>query len=803
MPIARGRCVSFGVDSLPPLYKSLVQQQFGDVRDVSAASVQEKLKVLQSTPDHAADVLALRGLLRELLNPTPRVSAADTAAVQLRSDDPVVNPRQAEIRGKIDAFRAQLDKQVVGQPLFKAALERTLEASLSRRVQNPKPMALVLGGPSGVGKTSGAEALARILNDDPNAVPIVFDCTEISSAADLNRWKGSAQGFVGYGEGKEPVTPETLAKAGETPVILVDELSRAGAALDEKARKALQHEIYNYFANYVDKGEYRLNNKVVDELKGGVIIFTTNAGYDDPALDTMSVEQRREHYTRSAMREMPTQMVGRVGESNVIGMDELGQADIATIAAAKLDRSFEKLIEATRQQEGYEFGFDGMTDRLRDFLGEAVSSRKYGTRTLMRVLDDLIQPRLDTYPFLEDGQYVLDLDPAVSGLELGKLAAKFKAGQDVPSGTTSSSFPLVIRNLNARPIFQDYAGTVPHSEDGVLNVLATGSVGGRSWVVADKGDFSPIEMSFLKPGGKVNGVQVPDTYTPVALPQQLAEANYALEGIDLDENRALFIATTLPEQGDEPVMTAYLYDASARGSPWKKVSEPPLALAGAAYGAVEGKVYVFGGREVSKTGGAWSPAPELELNNGTPMQPVAMSFDPATDTWSFLDGGQLQGFVPRANMGKATHDGKLFLVGGEELAAGMPGMLPFTASSTAVQAFDPKTGSIETFSPLKTGVVSPMVLSSGRFLDVLGGKVVALDKSTGNLQVQPQLALQTLDTSRQDAKVKVRQDQAMPESAIAGDVRAIPAVAGSVVGPFFEAGELTPHFYRYSVPPEA
>lgn len=792
-----------GIDSLPPLYRDLVQQHFGEVKQVDVGAIRQKLDTLTKDGGKPADVLALRGLLTELLNPSPVSSATATASVQQASADPVVNTAQAEIREKVSKFREQMDREVIGQPLFKAAMERTLEARLGRRVQSPKPIAMVLGGPSGIGKTSGAAGLARTLNESPDVVPITFDCTEINSSADLNRWKGSAQGFVGYGEGKEPVTPESIAKAGKIPVLLVDEISRAGAGLDKAAQKALQHEIYNYFANYVDTGDYRLNNKTVEELKGGVVIFTTNAGYDDPALDNMTVEQRREHYTKSALSEMPTQMVGRIGESNVIGMDELSGSDIAQIADAKLKKTFGSLVKSIKASEGFEFSFGEMTDPLKEFLGEAAATRKYGTRTLMRVLDDLIQPKLDTHDYVEDGQYVLDLDPNFSELDRTKLIARFNAKEDIPSGVTSSNFPVVIRNLNARPVFSAYTGTVPHSDQGLLNVLGAGTVGNKSYVVLDKGDFSPIEMHQVKPGGTVNGATVPDSFVPVQLPKELAETNYALQSADIDGEKALFLGTSIPETGDEAETNAFIYNANDPAKPFTKISPPPIALSGASMAAVDGKVYIFGGRDLVKVGDEWSPAPEIELNNGVPMQPVAMEYTPETDTWRILDAEESAGFTPRANMATVAHDGKLFLIGGEELSRGKPGTLPFTTSSAAVQAYNPATRKVEEYAPLKAPVVGATALSRGDTIEVMGGKVVALNRHSGELEVQPQLAIQSLNTASTDSRFKVRRDEAVPESAIAGDVRAIPAVAGHVVGPFFASGDLSPTFYRYSVPPEA
>jgi ATP-dependent Clp protease ATP-binding subunit ClpA len=228
------------IDTLSPVYQQAAKDLLGpDIKQVTVETVSKKLKVLEGS-DSASEILALKQLLQELVNPTPNVNPAGSAKTQGESEDPVVNPRRAEIQKKIDVFRSRLDKKVVGQPLFKDALARLLEKRLSERFKSPKPLALVLAGPSGVGKTSGAEELARILNDNPNAVVIRFNCEEIGTSYDLARWKGSAPGLVGYGADKMPVTAAKLAQAGENVVILVDEVSRAGRGLDPKAKLELQ-----------------------------------------------------------------------------------------------------------------------------------------------------------------------------------------------------------------------------------------------------------------------------------------------------------------------------------------------------------------------------------------------------------------------------------------------------------------------------------------------------------------------------------------------------------------------------------
>jgi hypothetical protein len=439
---------------------------------------------------------------------------------------------------------------------------------------------------------------------------------------------------------------------------------------------------------------------------------------------------------------------------------------------------------------------------LKQFLGDACVSPDGGTRPLLDVLHDLIEPKVDQHEYAEDGHYVLELDPKLQELERNKLVTRFQAKQGIPDGVTQDNFPVTIRNVKARPIFSEYNGQVPYSPDGLLNLLGQGMVGRQSYAVLDKGDDSPVEMHFIKPGGQLNGKTVPDAYLNVKLRPELADTNYELQTTDIDVNRSYFLGTSLPDKGDEAEMSAFIYHAGAKSKGWVTAKPPPIALSGASMAAIDGKVYVFGGRDIAKVGDAWSPAPDIELNNGVPSQPLALEYDPDIDEWRVLDVEETAGFTPRANMATVVHDGKLFFIGGEEIEPGTD-TLPHTKGSTVVEAYNPKTRKMETYPPLKAPVVGAIALSRGDTLEVLGGKVVELDRHSGFLQVQPQLAIQTLDTKSSSTTWKVRGDLALPASAIAGDIRAIPSVSGHIIGPFFESGNLKPKFYRYSVPPEA
>ena len=126
---------------------------------------------------------------------------------------------------------------------------------------------------------------------------------------------------------------------------------------------------------------------------------------------------------------------------------------------------------------------------------------------------------------------------------------------------------------------------------------------------------------------------MPDQFLPLTLPKLLAQSNYQLNVVPLDETRALFMGTSLPNKGTEPGMSTFEDDA--RANKFTAVESPPFALAGAGIGSIAGKVLMLGGRQVEKVGGAWSPSPHVELNGGAAMQPLAL-IRSAEGKWSIL-----------------------------------------------------------------------------------------------------------------------------------------------------------------------
>ena len=802
------------VDSLPDLQKAVAKRLFPDLTSLTPQDIQISLRELAAGPKRDIETeAALRDLLKIVSNPgeavanaaTDSVGQAGLGAVQSRSVDPVLNARQQEIADRVTAFEVDLDKKVKGQPGFKAALKAALAARLTERIPDPVPIPIVLGGPSGIGKSSGARALAQVLNDDPNAKVILFDCTEIGTSADLSKWKGAAPGYVGYGADR-PINEGSLAKAGKRPVILVDEISRAGKGLPPDQRKALQEEIYSYFANYVDTGDLLdINNNPIEQLRGGTIIFTTNAGYDAKALANMTVDQKRDHYQSAALAEIPKQMVGRIGKPRVVGMDELTDTDIGAIFEAKLREQTDEMIPSVKKAEGFDVSFAPPSNELKEFVGRATESADFGTRNLVHMLRSLIQPILNTHEYADDGRYQLIIRPGTPELELERLITAFQSADGTPPGTDISNFPVKLKNLNARPLLREYTSQLPASDQANLIVLGSETVGGKTYTLINKGEFdSQNQMVRLEPGGNIKGMVVPDAHVEVALPPELANALPGAYTARIDENRMWVMGMQLPENGDEPVTFAFIFDATNKKKPWSKVSSPPFALWGAGVGGIDGKVIMRGGRNVEKTETGWSPQPEIELNSGSPMQGYTLVYDPTKDDgksssgWSELSAAKSGPQAPRSGYAVREHKGQLLFAGGEVRTEGAPGTLPFSMGSTAVDIYDPKTGSFIEGPELAHATAYAMAVSTGDNFEVMGGHGLLLNRATGNLSVTPQTTIQTLNTGNAEPSFKVRLDQQLPGGASGLQQLAVPG--GQLLGPFFEPRSFTPIFKRYSVP---
>ena len=163
------------------------------------------------------------------------------------------------------ALRENLEKRVIGQSDALEALGQRIRTARAGLVDPKRPIGVfLLVGPSGVGKTETAMALADILyGGDKNMV--IINMSEYQEAHTVSSLKGSPPGYVGYGEGG--VLTEAVRRKPYS-VVLLDEIEKA------------HNDVMELFYQVFDKGMLEDGEGREIDFKNTVILLTSNAGTD-------------------------------------------------------------------------------------------------------------------------------------------------------------------------------------------------------------------------------------------------------------------------------------------------------------------------------------------------------------------------------------------------------------------------------------------------------------------------------------------------------------------------------------------
>ncbi len=266
-----------------------------------------------------------------------------------------------------------LNQRVIGQSWGIRELAATLRASRMglTRPETPRGVFL-LAGPSGVGKTETAKAIADLLYGGDSCV-VTLNMSEYQESISTTQLKGASAGYVGYGDGG--VLTEGVRKRPYTVVIL-DEI--------EKAHK----DVLNMFYQVFDQGSLRDGEGREVNFRDAVILMTSNLGSE--TIMRMAFEEGDGHtyadYTEAILPELTDHFLpALLARCKVIPYLPLGTDVLRTITIAKLD----KVARRLDTRHGVELACsEGLVDHIVGQCGQVQS----GARLIDAILDRDILP---------------------------------------------------------------------------------------------------------------------------------------------------------------------------------------------------------------------------------------------------------------------------------------------------------------------------------------------------------------------------------------------------------------------------
>ncbi|HEX7894879.1 MAG TPA: AAA family ATPase, partial [Terriglobales bacterium] len=309
---------------------------------------------------------------------------------------PVSKMLEGEVK-KLVNMEDRLRHRVIGQDL---ALERVANAIRRSRagLSDPKrPIgSFIFLGPTGVGKTELARALAEFLFDDEHAM-VRIDMSEYMEKHAVARLIGAPPGYVGYEEGGQ-LTEQVRRRP--YAVVLFDEIEKA------------HPDVFNVLLQIMDDGRLTDGKGRVVDFKNTIIIMTSNIGASYLQAQDLSSEEGFEEASKQVMQALHAhfkpEFLNRVDD--IIIFSPLGKEQLVKIVELRLEDVRRLLADRKISLE--------LTDAARELLFAEGFDPAFGARPLKRAIQKLIQDPLALK--ILDGE-VLHGDHVVVDAKKGKM----------------------------------------------------------------------------------------------------------------------------------------------------------------------------------------------------------------------------------------------------------------------------------------------------------------------------------------------------------------------------------------------
>ena len=337
-------------------YSRLAELQYGEMARLESElkKEEEKLAGLQKSEK----------MLKE------EVDEEDVAEVVSKwTGIPVSRMLEGEME-KLVHMEERLKQRVIGQDDPVTAVSNAVRRARAGLQDPNRPIgSFIFMGPTGVGKTELARALAEFLFDDEQAM-VRIDMTEYMEKHSVARLIGAPPGYVGYEEGG--FLTEAVRRRPYS-IVLMDEIEKA------------HPEVFNILLQILDDGRLTDGHGRTVDFKNTVVIMTSNIGSQWIVdLGEKDYEEMRRRVMDAVRAHFKPEFLNRIDE--LVIFHSLGLEQIKAIVEIQVKKLEKRLLERRIQLK--------MTEKAKEWLAKEGFDPAYGARPLKRVIQKEIQDKL-------------------------------------------------------------------------------------------------------------------------------------------------------------------------------------------------------------------------------------------------------------------------------------------------------------------------------------------------------------------------------------------------------------------------
>ena len=345
------------------------QADFQRAAEIKFGRVPEKQRRVSELQARLAEIQSGGAMLKEEVTPEEIAEV-----VSKWTGIPVSRLVEGEVEKLLD-MENRLSKRVVGQEEALAAVSAAVRRARSGLQDPNRPIgSFIFLGPTGVGKTETARALAEFLFDDEAAM-IRLDMSEYMEKHTVSRLIGAPPGYVGYDEGGQLTE---AVRRRPYAVVLLDEIEKA------------HHDVFNVLLQILDDGRLTDGQGRTVDFRNAVVIMTSNIGSAEiqrlASRPNVDVQAIRDAALENLRAEFRPEFLNRVDE--IVVFRPLTRENVGRIVEIQLGR-LRKLLED--RQLTLE-----LSPAAREAVADAGYDPVYGARPLKRALQRMIQDPLAT-----------------------------------------------------------------------------------------------------------------------------------------------------------------------------------------------------------------------------------------------------------------------------------------------------------------------------------------------------------------------------------------------------------------------